>query len=254
MAITPPGGTPPDWPPRAAEPALLAEAIHIWRVDLQISPAQEAGLARLLDPEEQSRANRFRFAVDRRRFIASHAALRLLLGQLIADDPASLTLVTGLHGKPALGGGHAGRALEFNMSHSHELALIAVGRDQPLGVDVEQIRPIPEALGIATRFFSPTEQSQFAPLVGSQLEEAAFFACWTRKEAIIKCIGEGFQHPTQTFTVAFLPDEPVAVLDDESTGSPLLSWFLQELYPGDGYAGAVATVAPSPVHCWSWIW
>ncbi len=209
---------------------------------------------RLLDRDERDRAGRFKFAAHRRRYIASHGALRLLLGQLTGDEPETLEFSAGPYGKPALGGHHAQSPIQFNLTHSHEMALIAVGRDQPLGVDVEQLRPIPEAPGIASRLFSPTEQAQFAPLVGTDEEQTGFFACWTRKEAIIKCIGEGFQHPTQSFTVSFLPGEPEAVLADESVGAPLLGWFVQALQPGGGYAGAVAAVKPAVVHCWSWVW
>ncbi len=249
-----PTDSPPTWPLRAAGPELLTGEIHIWRVDLARSPAQESHLVRLLDDEERDRTSRFRFAADRRRYIASHGALRLLLGQLTGDAPETIEFVAGPYGKPALSGRHARSSIQFNLTHSHEMALIAVGCDHPLGVDIEQLRPIPEASGIASRFFSPAEQAQFAPLVGTDLEQTGFFACWTRKEAIIKCIGEGFQHPTQSFSVAFLPDEPAAVLGDESTGAPLLSWFVQALQPGEGYAGAVAATEPAAVHCWSWTW
>ena len=242
------------WLPRRAAPDLLSPTIHIWRVDLDITPAQERHLSGLLGDAEQERAGRLKFAAHRRRFIASHAGLRLLLGGLLDEVPEAIAFTAGLHGKPALGGRHAAHPLQFNMTHSHELALIAAGTGQPLGVDVEQLRPIPEATGIASRFYSPDEQARFAPVAGTEQEESAFFACWTRKEAIIKCLGQGFQHPTQTFSVAFLPDEPVEILDDGTPGGPLRDWFLVDLQPGTGYAGALAAARPAPVRRWSWVW
>lgn len=242
------------WPRRAAEPDLLSRGIHIWRVNLMIAPPIEDELANLLDSAERGRAARFRFAADRRRFVASHGALRLLLGQLIDAAPQAVELVAGEYGKPELDPRHAPRLVQFNLAHSGELALIAVGREAAIGVDLEHVRPIPEVMDIAKRFYSPSEQQRLATVAGTSLEQLSFYTCWTRKEAIIKGLGHGLYHPTPSFSVTFLPDEPVAILGDEAPGAPLLRWTLHALQPGDGYVGAVAAAAPAPVHCWSWSW
>lgn len=135
-------------------------------------------------PAEAERAARFVNDTLRRRYLRSHAALRAILGTYTA---APLEFAEGEHGKPYLA---ADRDLRFNLSHSEELALMAVSREAEIGVDVERFRPLPECMAIAERFFPPGEAAALAdvPAAGREVE---FFRRWTRIEAKLKARGIG---------------------------------------------------------------
>jgi 4'-phosphopantetheinyl transferase len=114
---------------------LRAGALHVWRVDLDDAPAE---LARVLDRAELDRAGRIARERPRRRWVASRAVLRVLLGAYASETPAELRLRSGEHGKPVLAGPHGAR-LHFNLSHSGSLAVCALTEISPVGVDVELI-------------------------------------------------------------------------------------------------------------------
>jgi 4'-phosphopantetheinyl transferase len=129
--------------------------------------------------------------------------------------------------------------LRFNVSHSSELALIAVCRGHELGVDVERVRPISEADRIVASFFSPAEQAEFGSLATAARAEA-FFRGWTRKEAILKGLGIGLAGLAAQYETRFGTDE-LAARFTPVTPSPLVDqWQLWEAAPR---AGFVATLA-----------
>jgi 4'-phosphopantetheinyl transferase len=128
----------------------------------------------LLDDRERGRARRFIRRTDRHRFILAHAALRLFLAGCLGAGPAMVRYEGGVSGKPRLAAGLA--PLEFNLSHSEELALMAVARQRAVVVDVERLRDVPEALGIADAYFSRQEREELHSLQRSERREAFFGA------------------------------------------------------------------------------
>src|SRR6185503_1727872 len=100
--------------------------------------------------------------------------------------------------------------LEFNLSHSGALALVAAARGRPVGVDVERHRPGVETLEIAARFFTPRELGALRAL-DADGRVAGFFLCWTRKEAYVKARGEGLTVPLDAFDVSCTPGEPARI-------------------------------------------
>jgi 4'-phosphopantetheinyl transferase len=140
-----------------------------------------------LSPEERERAVRFRFDRHRDDYIFHHATLRRILAGYLGVNPA---IGANALGKPVLCAG----GLHFNMSHCGPVGLYAVAARE-LGVDVERIRPMPDAAPLAARFFTPAERDA----IGS--DEDAFFTCWTRKEAILKAAGDGLRRPLDSFEV-----------------------------------------------------
>lgn len=211
-----------------------------------------SALARALSEDELQRAERFRFERDRTRFILCRGTLRRVLGRYLNETPERVRLRATARGKPGLAEGHEEGGLRFNLSHSGGYALVGVARGQEIGVDLERVRPVPEADQIVQRFFSQQENAAYFALPPDKRPEA-FFACWTRKEACLKATGEGFFLPPDRFDVAFDPDAPARLLRIDGDPERAARWSLQALTPVDGYAAAVAVEGPCErLSCWQW--
>jgi 4'-phosphopantetheinyl transferase len=211
--------------------------VDLWSASLEPPAPLRAHLEGCLSLDERERAARFVFPRDRNRFVAGRAFLRLLLAQYLATDPASLRFRYGPHGKPALADDRSGVA--FNLAHSNSLAVCALARGGELGVDVERVRPIPDADGVARSFFSPRESAELASVPEPE-RHRAFFDGWTRKEAFLKALGDGLARPLDSFDVTLKPGDPPRLLrtvgDPEEAGR----FSLHSLEPEAGYVAAIA--------------
>jgi len=194
----------------------------------------------LLDPQELARANRFLRSADRDRFIASHAALRLVVGAELGVPPDVLRFDREEGGRPFVAG-PASNGFDFNLSHSGDLAVIGCVEGARIGVDVEARRPLPDALRIARSHFASEEASALAALPPED-REGAFFALWTRKEAVVKALGTGLSLYLAAFTVAVPPSPPGLLRIADGGGK----WFMAALDVGPG---ACATVAVTAADC-----
>jgi len=222
--------------------------VHAWRVPLERSEAELLRLRGTLSIEETVRADRFYFQRDRDAFIATRGTLRQLLGRYLECPPGEFAFDYGPYGKPNLRRASPGLSLDFNVSHSHGLALMAFSLGRQLGVDVESIRPAVASEEIAERFFSLQEVTELQSLPPARRAEG-FFLCWTRKEAYVKAIGDGLQIPLKSFHVSLTPSEPARL---ESADSE--RWTLRSLRPGAGFVGAlVAEGKDWDLHCWDWV-
>jgi 4'-phosphopantetheinyl transferase len=229
-----------EWAPGPARPELPDGEVHVWRATLARAPQELERLAAVLDDEERSRAGRFRFPVHRDRFVAGRGIQRLLLGRYLGQPPAALRYRHAEHGKPALDGPAGDGGLRFNVSNADDGLLVAVARGRELGVDLERLRPMPDGLDIARRFFSEPENEAFAAIPEEQ-RDLAFFTCWTRKEAFIKAVGEGLSMPLACFDVTLAPGEPARLLATrDSATAQAARWTLRELDPGPGWLAALA--------------
>lgn len=225
------------WEQSPESPALTKDDVHVWKASLDRTPSEINSLKQTLTPDEQKRANRFRFEKHRDRFIVGRGVLRTILGGYLDRHPDQLRFQYAPYGKPSLSA--EVDALSFNLSHSHDLALYAVTKEREIGVDVEFIRKNINLLGIAKRLFSEREYAQLQSLPQScQLQ--IFFDCWTRKEAFIKAKGEGFSLPLREFDVSIAPGEPAELLRTEWKPDEAALWSLKSLNPAPGYAAAVA--------------
>jgi len=227
------------WPLPPAQPNLSATDVHVWAAQLDLSPGALASLAAILDEAESARATRFRSHTHQNRFIAARGALRSILGTYLDCAPDELQFDYGAHGKPALTGRFAECGLFFNLAHSEDLALLAVTRLGPIGVDVERVRPMADADELVERFFSPRENALFQQL-SCDKKNVAFFNLWTRKEAWLKATGEGIAHSLNRVEVTFLPGEPAQLLSLPECSDSTEKWALHELLPAPGFDGAVA--------------
>jgi 4'-phosphopantetheinyl transferase len=205
-----------------------------------------------LSQEEQERAARFHFGYLRRRFIAGRGILRTILAVYLHTHPGRVSFEYSAFGKPGLGGDFQSNGLSFNLAHSHELALAAVTRGRLIGVDIESQSLLADADEIASRYFASEEFQVFRQLP-SQMRQAAFFTCWTRKESFIKAIGEGLSYPLDRFCVTFTPGEPARLLHIDGNVQAASRWSLYSLQPGNGYVAAMVVEGQDHlITCFHW--
>jgi 4'-phosphopantetheinyl transferase len=228
---------PPAWAPAPARPPLADHEVHVWRASLVATPDELARHHAVLSDDERARAARFRFEVHRNRFVAGRGIQRQVLARYLDAHPAALRYRLAEHGKPALDG--AGADLRFNVSNSDDGLLIAVARGRELGVDLEAVVPVLDRDDVARRFFSVPE-NQVYDTIPDHARDAAFFTCWTRKEAYIKALGEGLSMPLDCFDVTLRPGEPAHLLCTRGRPDEAGRWTLRELDPGPGWLGAIA--------------
>jgi len=227
--------------------------VHAWRAWLDLSPEVLDRLAASLAEDERERAARFRSAGLRQRFVAAHGALRAILGLYLGRPAAALRFDRGPRGKPMLLEPAGSLDLRFNLAHSRDLAVCAVARGAEVGVDVEAIRPLPDAIKIAARFFSDREQAVLRELPAGEREEA-FILGWTRKEAYLKALGDGLARPLSGFSVTLRPGEPARLLDVKGRPQEIERWSLVTLHPAPGYAAALAVEGPlRRLVQWTWV-
>jgi 4'-phosphopantetheinyl transferase len=220
------------WDVAPSSLALRSGEVAVWAFDVAC-PAEELSDEGILAPDERARADRFHFERDRSRFIRVRVGLRTLLGGYLGIQPADIAFEYGIHGKPALAGGHQS-PLKFNVSHSDGVALMAISHGVEVGVDVEAIRPMADANQIAARFFSPRETAEL-----QALPAVSFFTCWTRKEAYLKARGDGLAQQLRAFSVTISPGATPVIVDDE--GGEGVNWSIHDLPPLAGYAAALVT-------------
>jgi 4'-phosphopantetheinyl transferase len=181
---------------RSQTAELGRDEAHVWIVRLDRSSDSMA----LLSPDERERASRFHFPRDKTRFINSRAALRRILGSYLAKDPATLGFAYNPHGKPHL----PGAPLQFNLSHSGELALVAVAAGSAIGVDVELIRDDLSIVALADAILSNEELTEFRKMPKSE-QRSEFFRIWVIKEAYTKAIGKGLSIAPGSLEARTLP-------------------------------------------------
>lgn len=222
------------WQPCALPPlggvsaaALRQDELHLWCADLD-EPDGEVASDELLDESERQRAAAIADSVMRTRFRRSRAWLRRILASYTHDSPEALQFDIASHGKPSLRSqSPQDPGLYFNMSHSRSAWLLAVARADPLGVDLEVPREVTGAARLAERVFTPEEREALAEASAASAaqRDAVFLACWTRKEAALKALGDGFslgaaslhvgagadealrshpRHPSRTFRLSML--------------------------------------------------
>jgi 4'-phosphopantetheinyl transferase len=197
-----------------------------------VAPAGAPGLVALLDDHERARLGRFRRDADRARYLAAHALTRIVLADAVGTPAGALvfdrTCRCGApHGKPVLPGGPG-----FSLTHAGDLVGVAVHPGGAVGLDVEQVRALTDLAAMAAHACSPQETAPDAD---------AFFALWTRKEALLKAVGTGLATPMSAITLG-----PSGVLGWSGDDAPRDPLWLRDLHPAAGYRAAVAGTGAPP--------
>jgi 4'-phosphopantetheinyl transferase len=223
-----------------AEPTLIRGIpgdAHVWILPLQPEPTLLRELERLLCPAERARAHGFVFETHRRRYIAAHGLLRRILASYLGARPETLEFEAAEGAKPRLR--EPPTALDFNLSHSEDLGLVAVAHGREVGVDVEAVRPVDDLDLLAENCLSALEAIRLASIAETE-RPRAFLECWTRKEAFLKAVGDGLARPLDSFTVTVGSEEPVRLLSVEGDPSAPARWTLVPLRPAPGFVGTLA--------------
>lgn len=212
--------------------ALSDDHVHVWVADLDQQEIHLKDFAKTLSSDEQKRASRFQFRQDRNHFVAARGLLRTILSRYINLPADNLEFSYGHNGKPSLVESLERSSLNFNLSHSGGLALYAVSQNRELGIDLEKVSEFSDMDDIAARCFLEEEQKALQFLAPEQKAQN-FFRHWTRKEAQLKCTGEGFSSAPE---------------NEIHFGGTLL-----ELEPAEQYIAALA-VRGKPFQLKTWQW
>lgn len=215
--------------------------VHVWRIELDCAARTVAPLRATLSQEEEQRAARFQSIELCERWTVARGALRCILATYARCEPSALVFRAGPHGKPALA--WPVEDIPFNLSHTGGLTLVAVAGSGRVGIDAESVRSEIEVEDLSRRFFAPAEAAEILAL-SPDAQLAAFFTCWTRKEAFVKALGGGLSVPLNRFQVSIQSDQPARLLWAEGEASD--QWSLLDLSE-PGVAAALVVEGPAPV-------
>ena len=214
--------------------ALTGDSLHVWYVLLDRCLSRVDDYRAILSGAEQSRALRFHFQRDQERYVISHGVLRYLLATYVERDPRDVPISRLACGKPVL----TDVPLEFNLAHSNDMAVIAVARRQ-VGVDIERLRTLPDAVDLAQRFF-PQAEAVYIRQLPEKSRDIEFLRSWTRKEAYLKGCGVGLTVPLRSVSTGMNQSHKSAHSICCSEGNPPSFWKFAELELHPSYVGSVA--------------
>jgi 4'-phosphopantetheinyl transferase len=214
---------------------LDEKTVDVWWGSVSTLATALARWEGVLSAEERARAARYHFEKDRRRSIVSRGVLRHLLSGYVGVAPAALRFAVSRYGKLSL----EPSAVWFNVSHSADSIIYAITTIGPVGIDIEQVRPLSDRELVAHRVFSPREWASY-DTTPEPLRDQQFFHGWTRKEAFIKAIGEGLSHPLDAFDVALTSGAPAQLLAINGDRAAAAAWTLQDIAVEPPYVAALA--------------
>ena len=228
-----------NWQPFPSGLRLAKNTIDIWRTPLDLPQQKIDGYRSVLSEDELQRARRFKVKRKNREYIISRGLLRTVLGKTLNSDPRELVFRYTEHDKPYIETIEQGLPVKFNVSHSHNQTLIAVTLGNTVGIDIERIRQNVEFRKLATRFFSRQEGEELNTYTDTGIPRA-FFACWTRKEAFVKALGDGISFGLSEFSVSTNPYDNKVVLTTHWNEQEAQGWSLVNIIPDDEYIAALA--------------
>ena len=222
--------------------AVVVEPLEIVYAYVSLEGEPSGDDEALLDDEEAERSRRFAHSIDRNRFILAHAAVRIILARSLGILPTEVAYESGRNGKPLLA--PSDLPLQFNLSHSQAVGLVAVSRERALGVDIEHVRELADMLEIADQQFAVEEARQLRALPQAE-RRPAFFRCWTRKEAVIKVHGDGLGYPLDSFEVDLAAGSISALRRYAGRPGDEVALSLRDLASPIGYVAAGAVAVPA---------
>lgn len=221
--------------------------VHLWFSTLEELVPQAIALEALLDEEEIARADRFRFAPDRERFVLGHGLLRSLLGRYLNADGAALRIQRGPFGKPFLDD----TELRFNLSDTKDALVLAVAWDHELGVDIETMTRRADHEAVAHHYFTPDEVARIQAAGSDELvAKRCFLDLWTRKEAVLKASGVGIMEDLHALRVLDGHNE-LMIQQEDFLKYAAEAYHVQSLACGPEHLISVATEGPKAMRLFS---
>lgn len=217
-----------------AVPHPFGPGVSVWRFEV---PPDAVVPPELLDADELQRAARMTDRVEAHRFLASHAALRGLLGAVLGKPGYRLQFVTDHHGKPRL----ADDRVRFSLSRSGAAVLIGVSESCEIGVDIECCRDVPEVEPLARAHLTDAEYLAWRS-AGRESAHLRFLCAWTRKEACVKAAGVGLALPLPCVDVGCDADDAPRSVQIRYGRDAWTAW-VASLPIRAGYVAAVAAIA-----------
>jgi 4'-phosphopantetheinyl transferase len=233
---------PPNMPPIGP---MARTDVHVWAVTLPVANGVGERCRALLSPDERERAGRMALSSPRDLFVVGRGLLRTLVGRYLGVPPADVQFAYSAFGRPSLATGDGRSPLQFSVSHSGSQIALAFAREARVGIDVERVRTNADCDAIAARFFAPAERTALASLALADRIDA-FFACWTRKEALLKAIGLGISQGLSRVEVTCRADDPPRVLRSQLSEVDPAGWSLLDLRVPAGYRAALAVSLAEP--------
>jgi 4'-phosphopantetheinyl transferase len=212
---------------------MTTDLIQVWHGTIAAEGADYQNYWRVLDADEQARAGKFRNDLLRNRYVEVHGRLRNVLAQMLYEPPEKIKITTAEHGKPYLADTPE---LAFNLSHSADAIVIAVGRNCRLGVDVEICKPRASFVGLVDKCFADEEIDYWSKLPEAQ-QTPEFYRFWTRKEAFVKATGHGISLGLNLCVVN--PENPTEFLRVPADCGEASIWHAKDLKLGQGICSAL---------------
>jgi 4'-phosphopantetheinyl transferase len=240
----------PSWQPPPDVVTLHEADVHVWRIGLDgdIAATDDATLS----ADERERAARYRFPHLTRRFVASRAATRAILARCLGLPAAAIRFAYDDGGKPRLADPAFAQSVAFNVSHSDDLALVAVTAGRSVGIDIERVASDRDRFATPRRYFSAVETASLLALPPDERQRACY-RCWTRKEAFMKACGEGLSLSLDAFDVSCRPDEPPQILEVRSPHLRERDWILNDVPAHDDFAAALVVEGTAcRLRLWRW--
>ena len=167
---------------------LMPDAVHVWTAPLDVDEHEREEVLKQLSPSERKRVGALLEERAVRQYVISRAMQRRLLAAYVGGHPSEISFGVIAMGKPTLSRPND-IGLTFNTTHSGTMVIIAVTANRDVGVDVEQVRPVPRALKVAKRCYSAEEYEMLASLPADKLDRA-FLSIWVKREGTAKARGD----------------------------------------------------------------
>ena len=220
-------------------PPLEPDGAHVWTASLPAAADVVERCRAVLSADERERAGRMLVSTSRDLFVVGRGILRTLIGGYLGVVPAEVRFDYSAFGRPSVHTDGCRPALQFSVSHSGALVALAFAREARVGIDVERVRTNTDCDAISARFFAPAEQAVLEALAPAERIDA-FFACWTRKEAVLKAVGLGISRGLCHVEVTCQPGEPARVVRSSLAEVDPAGWALFDLAAPAGYRSALA--------------
>jgi 4'-phosphopantetheinyl transferase len=176
--------------------------VDVWRASQNLPEFALKRLRLFLSKDELEVADSYEFKDEGNHFIASRGTLRKILGLYLKVNPAEIRFTYGAHGKPRLE--YPESPLEFNISHSGDIVVVAVTKETQVGVDIEYLNMVSDIDFMSDRFLTRREKEAYSELDDDD-KRKEFLACWTLKEACVKATGLSIRGLLPSLDVCFNP-------------------------------------------------